>query len=92
MDNKAVCSVCSKEFEISEEEKDIYFRMEFSNAPRRCRICRGAEGALKSAVKPEKIMYNAICDKCGKEAQLPFKPSGDKPVFCKVCFTAKNMG
>ncbi|PIN77289.1 hypothetical protein COV15_02420 [Candidatus Woesearchaeota archaeon CG10_big_fil_rev_8_21_14_0_10_34_12] len=31
-------------------------------------------------------MHNAICDKCGKECQVPFKPSGDKPVLCSDCF------
>ena len=31
-------------------------------------------------------MHDAICDKCGKECQVPFKPSGDKPVYCSDCF------
>ncbi len=31
-------------------------------------------------------MYDVICDKCGKECQVPFKPSGDKPVLCSDCF------
>ena len=25
-------------------------------------------------------MYPAVCDKCGKDCQVPFRPSGDKPV------------
>ena len=90
MDNKIVCSVCAMAFELSEDEKVFYEKMRFIHAPRRCRICRGAENALKSAVKPERIMYNAICDKCGEETQLPFKPTGDKPVYCRACFAARN--
>ena len=31
-------------------------------------------------------MHDVICDKCGKETQVPFKPSGDKPVLCSDCF------
>ena len=31
-------------------------------------------------------MHNAICDKCGKECQVPFKPTGGKPVYCSDCF------
>ena len=31
-------------------------------------------------------MHDAICDKCGKECQVPFKPSGEKPVYCSDCF------
>jgi CxxC-x17-CxxC domain-containing protein len=31
-------------------------------------------------------MHNAICDKCKKECEVPFKPTGDKPVLCSDCF------
>lgn len=35
-------------------------------------------------------MHDAICDKCGKECQLPFKPSSGKPVYCRDCFQKKD--
>ncbi len=31
-------------------------------------------------------MHDATCGKCGKPCQVPFKPFGDKPVFCRNCF------
>lgn len=31
-------------------------------------------------------MHNVTCDKCGKNCQVPFRPSGDKPVYCSDCF------
>ncbi|MPM69774.1 hypothetical protein SDC9_116722 [bioreactor metagenome] len=31
-------------------------------------------------------MFSAICDKCGAECELPFRPTGDKPVYCSNCF------
>jgi CxxC-x17-CxxC domain-containing protein len=31
-------------------------------------------------------MHNVTCDKCKKECQVPFKPSGNKPVLCSDCF------
>lgn len=34
-------------------------------------------------------MHKAICSNCGKECEVPFKPSDDKPVYCRDCF-AKN--
>jgi len=34
--------------------------------------------------------FLAICGECGKEAQLPFKPRGDRPVFCSECFDKKR--
>jgi len=31
-------------------------------------------------------MHTAVCAACGKEAQVPFVPRGDKPVYCSDCF------
>ncbi len=36
--------------------------------------------------------FLAICAECGKEAQLPFKPAGDRPVYCIDCFAQKRTG
>jgi len=30
--------------------------------------------------------HNAICSKCGKACQVPFKPTGKKPILCSDCF------
>ena len=38
----------------------------------------------------DKQMFSAICDKCGKKCEVPFKPSGDKPVYCSDCFEDKG--
>ena len=34
--------------------------------------------------RPE--MHDVICDKCKAECQVPFRPTGDKPVLCSDCF------
>ena len=31
-------------------------------------------------------MHKATCADCGKETEVPFKPSGDRPVYCKECY------
>jgi CxxC-x17-CxxC domain-containing protein len=31
-------------------------------------------------------MFDAVCADCGKTAQVPFRPSGAKPVYCSDCF------
>lgn len=31
-------------------------------------------------------MHKAVCAECKKETEVPFKPSGDRPVYCKECF------
>ena len=35
-------------------------------------------------------MFSATCSSCGKEAQVPFQPSGDKPVYCSDCFEQRR--
>jgi CxxC-x17-CxxC domain-containing protein len=31
-------------------------------------------------------MHTVTCASCGKDAQVPFVPRGDKPVYCSDCF------
>ena len=31
-------------------------------------------------------MFEATCSSCGKEAQVPFRPTSGKPVYCSDCF------
>ena len=38
--------------------------------------------------RPE--MHKAICSDCNKKCEVPFKPSGDKPIFCRDCFGEKK--
>ena len=35
-------------------------------------------------------MHDVICSDCGKDCKVPFKPSGDRPVYCKECFRARK--
>ena len=37
-------------------------------------------------------MHKAVCSDCGKTCEVPFRPSGDKPVFCNDCFSGKREG
>lgn len=44
----------------------------------------------------DKQMFSVVCSNCGKDAQVPFKPNGRKPVLCSECFgrekSAGNRG
>ncbi len=54
----------------------------------------GGSGARPSAGGPgglersgaQRDYFVAICTGCGNQAQVPFKPRPDKPVFCSDCF------
>ncbi|MFC1704029.1 CxxC-x17-CxxC domain-containing protein [Candidatus Omnitrophota bacterium] len=34
----------------------------------------------------------AVCADCNSECEVPFKPSGDRPVYCKECFSKHKGG
>ena len=36
--------------------------------------------------RPQREMFQATCSACGKVAEVPFQPRGDKPVYCRDCF------
>lgn len=38
----------------------------------------------------ERNFTQAVCSECGKECEIPFKPTGDRPVYCRDCFSARN--
>jgi len=31
-------------------------------------------------------MHRAVCDECGDDCQVPFRPTGEKPIYCSSCF------
>jgi len=35
----------------------------------------------------DKAMFSAVCDSCGADCQVPFRPSPGKPVYCDNCFS-----
>jgi len=40
--------------------------------------------------KPQ-VMHKTVCSKCGQQCEVPFIPSGSRPVFCRVCFQANRV-
>jgi len=45
---------------------------------------RGASDSSRPA------MHQAVCANCGQNCEVPFKPSGDRPVLCSNCFKGKD--
>jgi len=35
-------------------------------------------------------MHKIKCSECGQDGEVPFKPSGDRPVLCRNCFMKKK--
>lgn len=38
----------------------------------------------------ERVLHKATCADCRKECEVPFKPSGERPVYCKECFSKRK--
>jgi CxxC-x17-CxxC domain-containing protein len=49
---------------------------------------RGARGPAGGGAPRE--MHQTTCSQCGKAAEVPFVPRGDKPVYCRDCFQSRS--
>ena len=47
---------------------------------------RGGGNFGKRDFGGQREMFDAVCAKCGKTCQVPFRPNGERPVYCRDCF------
>ncbi|NCC70485.1 hypothetical protein EOM09_02795, partial [bacterium] len=40
----------------------------------------------------DREMFEAVCDECGKNCEVPFKPTSGKPIYCSECFEKMGGG
>lgn len=89
-DRTLTCRDCGAQFTFTTGEQEFYAVKGFTNDPSRCNECRSAKKQSFGDRKPKsRELYSTTCSECGKEAKVPFVPSGDKPVYCSDCFRAK---
>ncbi|MEB3245086.1 MAG: CxxC-x17-CxxC domain-containing protein [Vampirovibrionales bacterium] len=95
------CTACSAVFEFTDEEQSFYEAKGFT-PPRKCKPCRDAAKAERrggggyggggyggggyGGGRPPREMHDAVCAGCGVQTQVPFRPNGMKPVYCRNCF------
>ncbi len=87
---KAVCGECNKPCEVPFKptgDKPVLCSDCFAQKKDRF---HSRTGAGRSARSRDRHMHEAICDKCGKKCQVPFKPTGEKPIFCSDCFSTED--
>jgi len=51
---------------------------------------RSGGGGFRRNFGGPREMHKITCSECGKEAEVPFKPSDDRPVYCRDCFFKKK--
>ncbi|MDP9017414.1 MAG: zinc-ribbon domain containing protein [Candidatus Eremiobacteraeota bacterium] len=89
-DETLTCTDCSAPFTFSSGEQEFFANKGFQNKPARCPDCRAARksqkgGGARGAGGPRE-MHVVTCTDCGQQAEVPFMPRGDKPVYCSDCF------
>jgi CxxC-x17-CxxC domain-containing protein len=40
----------------------------------------------------DREMFQTTCSECKNSCEVPFRPTGEKPVFCNDCFSSKRGG
>ena len=35
-------------------------------------------------------MHKVVCADCGQECEVPFKPDGTRPVYCRECYAKRR--
>lgn len=94
-DKVITCRDCNTEFVFTASEQEFYAEKGFANAPSRCPDCRAARkqqnrGGGNRDGGQRKDMYEVTCAACGVRTQVPFRPSNDRPVYCRDCFSKNN--
>ncbi|MFC1711630.1 CxxC-x17-CxxC domain-containing protein [Patescibacteria group bacterium] len=91
----AVCDECGKDCQVPfrpSGDKPIYcsdcFESKGGGDSNRSRDRRSFGD--RDSRRPS--LHDAVCDECGKDCQVPFRPSGDKPIYCSDCFESKGGG
>lgn len=47
-------------------------------------------GGYGSRERGPREMFPATCSSCGRETEVPFKPTTGKPVYCNDCFASRR--
>ena len=89
-DKTLVCAECGGEFLFTVGEQEFFNSRGFVNEPKRCQNCRSSRrseqrsGGYESG---QREMHPIVCAQCGNQAMVPFRPRGDRPVYCSDCFS-----
>ena len=50
---------------------------------------RGSRGR-QGFDRDSREMYKSVCADCGKECEVPFRPTGNRPVYCRECLVKRR--
>ena len=102
-DRNIGCVECGQEFVFSADDQQYHSERGYTD-PKRCTSCRAARrsqsgggggygggGGGGGGFRSDRPMFTTTCAQCGQEAQVPFEPRGDRPVYCNSCFSQQRQ-
>ena len=48
------------------------------------------EGGIRMSYSESREMHKAVCSDCGQECEVPFRPSSNRLVYCRDCWTKRR--
>ncbi len=89
-DKNLTCTDCGATFIFSADDQAYHAEKGYQNEPKRCPDCRSARRSGGGGYGGgSREMHPAVCAQCGKDTEVPFRPSGDRPVYCSDCFSKR---
>ena len=104
-DRTLTCLDCNQPFTFTADDQQYHREKGYTNEPKRCPSCRqnrrsssssynssygGSSYGSSGGYGSPREMHDAVCAQCGKDTQVPFRPSGDRPVYCSDCFSKQK--
>ncbi len=88
-DKTLTCMECGNIFTFTAGEQEFFASRGYTNEPKRCPTCREARKSERRGGfgQPAREMHPAVCAQCGSDTMVPFRPRGDRPVYCSDCFS-----
>ncbi len=88
VDRDLTCRECGAAFVFTAREQEFYASKGFENEPTRCPNCRSARKGGRRGGPRE--LTEIACAACGLVTEVPFKPTGTRPVYCRECYGART--
>ena len=97
-DRDLTCVECNQSFVFTADDQQYHADKGYTNEPKRCPSCRqarranrGFDGGFGGGFGGgRREMHPAVCAECGKDTEVPFRPTGERPVYCSDCYRQQS--
>ena len=92
-DKTLSCIDCGQSFVFTAGEQEFFAQKGFQNEPKRCKSCKASKragGGAGSGATGSRELHEVTCSSCGQKTTVPFKPTLDRPVYCRTCFQSRR--